>query len=345
MENPFVSIIVPVYKTPEAYLRTCVESLISQTENAVQIILVDDGSPDKCPQICDEYAGKDGRILVIHQKNAGVSAARNTGIGAAAARYIIFVDADDWTSPSMCSDALEAARTYSPDVVLWDYVREYKNRSVEVRYFSGTSRVFGGAETEKLHELVLELTSGVGAVWCKMYRTAYLKENGFLFDTDLPRGQDIEFSLRAFSKITKAVYINKYDYHYRYDEGTASHHFSPCYAEYIERFVCKMQKFVSAQQNGGTLRKLLNIRTVHALLAVSVHYSFHPENPAPLKRKLADFSQFAAHPVFDSAVRNVRYADFSAARRIPLFFLKHHVPAGIYLIAKARQFQFRLNNR
>ncbi len=96
--NPLISIIVPVYKV-EKYLERCVESLLAQTYENIEIILVDDGSPDSCPAICDVYAEKDVRIRVIHQKNAGLSGARNAGIDIAEGEYLAFVDSDDYIAP------------------------------------------------------------------------------------------------------------------------------------------------------------------------------------------------------------------------------------------------------
>ena len=95
-----VSIIVPIYKV-EQYLPKCIESLIVQTYHDIEVILVDDGSPDGCPQICEDYAKKDERIVVLHQHNQGVSAARNAGLKSAKGEFIGFVDPDDWVSPDM----------------------------------------------------------------------------------------------------------------------------------------------------------------------------------------------------------------------------------------------------
>ena len=90
-----VSIIVPIYKT-EKYLNKCIDSIVNQTYKDLEIILVDDGSPDRCPQMCDAWEKKDNRVRVIHQHNVGVSAARNSGIQAAQGVFITFVDSDDW---------------------------------------------------------------------------------------------------------------------------------------------------------------------------------------------------------------------------------------------------------
>lgn len=100
MKGPLISIIIPVYRT-EKYLRKCVESVLAQTYTNLEIILVDDGSPDNCGKICDEYAAKDKRIRVIHQPNQGLSAARNAGLDIAKGEYIGFVDSDDYIEPDM----------------------------------------------------------------------------------------------------------------------------------------------------------------------------------------------------------------------------------------------------
>ena len=97
-----VSIVVPVYNVPVNYLRTCVESLMAQTLREIEIILVDDGSTDDSGKICDEYAGRDERIRVIHKENGGLSAARNTGVRAALGKWVMLVDGYDWIEPETC---------------------------------------------------------------------------------------------------------------------------------------------------------------------------------------------------------------------------------------------------
>ena len=100
-----ISIIVPVYKV-EKYLDKCVRSIVEQTYKNLEIILVDDGSPDNCPAMCDEWARKDSRIAVIHKENGGVSSARNAGLAACTGDYVGFVDSDDWIDSGMCEEAM-----------------------------------------------------------------------------------------------------------------------------------------------------------------------------------------------------------------------------------------------
>ena len=100
MQQPLISVIVPVYKV-EQYLAACVDSILAQTYPHIEVILVDDGSPDACPQLCDDYAAKDARVKVIHQQNGGLAAARNAGLERATGALIGFVDSDDTIHPEM----------------------------------------------------------------------------------------------------------------------------------------------------------------------------------------------------------------------------------------------------
>ena len=122
--TPYFSVIVPVYKV-EPYLRPCVDSILAQTFAGFELILVDDGSPDGCPAICDEYAKKDPRVRVVHQPNAGLARARKTGLLRAAADYICFVDSDDWVLPHWLETVKSLAEDNGrPDIVLFDHVRD-----------------------------------------------------------------------------------------------------------------------------------------------------------------------------------------------------------------------------
>lgn len=119
-----ISVIVPVYKIEE-YLRQCLESLSAQTLDDMEIIIVDDGSPDGCPEICDEYAAKDARMKVVHKQNGGLLSARKAGFAASKGDYIGFVDGDDWVEPDTFLNMYKAVCEHSPDMVLSDFLCDY----------------------------------------------------------------------------------------------------------------------------------------------------------------------------------------------------------------------------
>ena len=151
-----VSIIVPVYNV-EKYLPRCVASLRAQTLADIEIILVDDGSPDGCPQMCDRFAAEDARIRVVHKANGGVSDARNAGIAAARGKYLAFVDSDDFAEPEMFGTMLETAVSHDCDVVMCDCMKDFPDKSTLF-----TQNIAEGfydrakLETESLPKLIMQ---------------------------------------------------------------------------------------------------------------------------------------------------------------------------------------------
>ena len=131
MHYPLISVIVPVYKT-EKYLNKCIESIVNQTYENLEIILVDDGSPDNCPSICDSWAEKDKRIKVIHKENAGVSAARNSALEIFSGKYVSFVDSDDWIDNDCIEYLYNSVVSTGADVVCACIYYEYLNKKGKV---------------------------------------------------------------------------------------------------------------------------------------------------------------------------------------------------------------------
>ena len=145
---PELSIIVPVYKV-ELYLSKCIDSILAQTFTDFELILIDDGSPDRCGEICDEYAARDSRIIVIHQENQGVSAARNAGLDIAAGEFIGFVDSDDWIEPEMYTAMLNEKQAHDVDVVFCKYTKcsekglAIETLKTEKTFFQNTEDLLG----------------------------------------------------------------------------------------------------------------------------------------------------------------------------------------------------------
>ena len=147
MSTPLVSVIVPIYKV-EAYLPRCVDSLLAQTLTNIEILLVDDESPDNCPQLCDEYAKKDPRVRVIHKKNGGLSDARNAGIEAATGEYLLFVDSDDFVAETLTEELLTAVREHHADAAFGLVLDCYEGSSLTKPPLS-PCRVYSKDETLK----------------------------------------------------------------------------------------------------------------------------------------------------------------------------------------------------
>lgn len=209
---PKVSIIVPVYKT-EQYIHRCVDSILSQTFSDIEVILVDDGSPDRCPEICDEYKSKDSRIQVIHQKNGGVSSARNAGLKICSGEYLLFIDSDDYISSDMIENLyLAIAKNY--DIAISGYTEIAQTGIIKVYDYKGC---------KSKEDFLLHCIQNTGGVVCsKLYKTSIIKENNILFNEKLIQSEDLIFALSVFLKADTFIAIDKADYFYdRRDESTA----------------------------------------------------------------------------------------------------------------------------
>lgn len=166
MKNILVSIIVPVYKV-EPYLYRCLDSIVNQTYTNLEIILVDDGSPDKCPCICDEYAAKDNRITVVHKKNGGLSDARNAGLDICKGEYISFVDSDDWISEKYIDTLLNLATRENADIAIVNH-KHVTNFSVIENKKESSIKCF--SKEQALFRLIAEQHQPFVVSWGKLYR-------------------------------------------------------------------------------------------------------------------------------------------------------------------------------
>lgn len=204
---PLVSIIVPVFKVEE-YLDRCIKSLYLQTYCNLEIILVDDGSPDNCPQICDEWNKRDKRIKVIHKPNGGLSDARNIGLENATGDYIGFVDSDDYISNDFYETMLNVALENNSDIVECSVVKFYENGKRE--YYEDDSRVSNHPTIEALSGLINE--DGFHQyVWNKLYKAETIK--GIAFEVG-KLNEDEFWTYQVFGNANIVSKINKTMYFY-----------------------------------------------------------------------------------------------------------------------------------
>lgn len=213
--NPTISVIVPVYKV-ERFLPQCVDSILAQTLSDIEVILVDDGSPDRCPAICDEYALKDRRVQVIHQKNGGLSAARNAGIERANGEYLCFIDSDDWISPEYCKRLLDAAISTGADMAACRTVRFSKMQDISFHgvAWQGKIETMGFADF-LWRQMNRQVEVGV---WNRLYHRSIFKTLRFMPGR---LHEDIVFAGDLLSlKACRAAYLDLPLYFYRQREDS-----------------------------------------------------------------------------------------------------------------------------
>ncbi|WP_410984906.1 glycosyltransferase [Bacillus cereus] len=224
--KPKVSIIIPVYNV-ENLLGRCLNSLMSQTLEDIEIIMINDGSTDRSAEILNEYAKKDKRIIVIEKENGGVSSARNKGIQIASGEYIGFVDPDDWIDVEMYDTMYKEAVQSGADIVMCTYIREFGSHSKEKKFNLPQKVCYKGEEIKEnvMRRLIgpineemgnPEFLDAWGTVWSKLYRSAVIKENAIQF-VDLSyigTNEDSLFNIQAFYYIDNFVFLNEPFYHY-----------------------------------------------------------------------------------------------------------------------------------
>lgn len=238
MNRVIVSVVIPVYKV-EAYIERCVKSVLNQSMKDLEVILVDDGSPDHCPEICDEYANQDDRVKVIHKTNGGLASARNSGMKIASGKYLFFLDSDDWLEADGLEILYKKAEEYQVDFVRYRAIRTgwpglnenapcyvEKVRELEEGYYDKDKIL------EKVYPRLLatsQLTMGaiVGA-WGSLYSLDFLNKNHLRFYEEVKFSEDLIFSANVVRAASSFYFINQPGiYHYYYNPNSISKSFRP----------------------------------------------------------------------------------------------------------------------
>lgn len=340
--NPLVSIIVPIYKVPEKFLRNCIKSLIDQTLKEIEIILVDDGSPDNCGQICDEYSNNNTKIKVIHKKNGGLAAARNTGFQAAKGEYVTFVDGDDWLDIETCEIAYEAAKKNDITVVLWGTSKEYEHKSVPYTYNIIDNKIYVGDEYKELQLKLLDFKSNIATAYAKLFRRSYLVENNILHNAALRQGAEgLEFNLRVFNKLNNAQFINRSMYHYIFNENSisASHNEKNHY--YVIECFKTIKEFIMSSDNRDMLLQYFYNRLLYVVNTTAISGYFSPDNTESYKEKKKKFKQYLMQELVQEALEKANRDGLSISRKLVLILIKYKVFWGVSIIAWLRRKQLK----
>lgn len=233
MRQPKVSVIIPIYNTGK-YLPECVESVRNQTLRDIEIILVDDESPDNAPQLCDKYVRLDERIKVVHKKNGGLGYARNSGLDVATGEYVSFIDSDDFISSNMMQTLYEAAKQYDADDVRSGTIF-YNNGKRTIRRDVDQTKVYKGCENIK--SFVFDLLGPppeepkdvkyMMSVCLALHKRRVIEENHIRFTSERQTlSEDLIFDLDLFPKMNCIVCIPDCFYHYRMTPNSLTHTFS-----------------------------------------------------------------------------------------------------------------------
>lgn len=208
--QPKISIIIPVYNV-EKYIRECLDSILCQTFSDFEVLLIDDGSPDKSGDICDEYATKDPRFKVFHKPNGGVSSARNLGLENAQGEWVLFVDADDVIYNDCLEKCYNIATEDNLDLLQFKFDREINKRNPQNNI---TSEVLSSAD-------FLNIRHNVCAA-CSFIKTSIIRDNSIRFNTNIKLAEDQLFILHAIKNSNRTKITNDVLYYYRPNEQSAT---------------------------------------------------------------------------------------------------------------------------
>lgn len=281
MNRPEISIIIPVFNV-EKYLAQCIDSVVNQTFRNLEVILVDDGSSDNSPYICEEYAKRDSRIKVIHQENKGASIARNVGIKESTGKFLMFLDSDDWLDLNTCVVTYDTAIKNSADVVLWPYIRAFDGKYRKKNIFNESIIIFDELKVKSIlqrrmvgllsDELAMpENADALVPVCMKLYKTDIVKHNMIEF-VDIKKigtSEDAIFNLQVFEYVRKAVYINRHFYYYRRDnQSSVTTQNKPQLYEQWNYLFDLIERYIQEKRLGLDYIKSLNNRIALSIIGL-----------------------------------------------------------------------------
>ena len=321
--NEKLSVIIPVYKV-EPYLRQCLDSVVNQTYKNLEIILIDDGSPDNCGAICDEYAEKDKRIVVIHKKNGGLCAARNDGIERATGDWLTFVDSDDWCELDYYEQLFAAMGDANVDIFnAGGYYRDDGDTRRAAHVFSDRQIYTSEEDMVSLMAKVLwGSCSKIGAprpisgVWDKLFRTEFVRSNGLRYKTSHHGSEDVWFDYIAFDKAKGFGCCSYIGYHYRRVASSITSRYDPNKPADTYNFVKDVYEYTQGHSHYELLSEAMEKRCyIDIGLAMNCCY-IHPDNPQPHREVARQFKQMKQWEYFHKTIYSNDNRGLSREKRI-----------------------------
>ena len=310
---PTVSVIVPVYKA-EDYLDRCIDSILCQSFSDFELILVDDGSPDKCGEICDSRSEKDTRIKVIHQQNMGVSAARNTGLDNATGEVVFFCDSDDMITQGILEKLYLAIQNgYDMTTGYFEYIESTKNRNLV-----NTRRYINTVELEVKSRFANEFDKSwqnVNYMSCdgKLYRRSIIEENSIRFNNSLVVFEDFDFVLTYLNAISSFMVIDSYVYSVFSEKNDAPHSLNRSRLDYVDDYIKGDDKLKVFLQKHGIEYSEQYWRTIKANLQIAYDalWSIPTNTKQEKKEKLKRISEVLKKPQIQHMIE---YQEFKYSR-------------------------------
>lgn len=341
--NQKVNVIVPVYNA-EKYLKKCINCLVNQSYDNLKIILINDGSTDNSGEICDKYSKIYNNLFVIHQKNRGLSGARNSGLSETDGDYVTFLDPDDWIDSNYIKECMEEAEKHNfPDLIFTPYCREYGSKSIENRLFKKRKNIFFNRD-DFLNNFYLNLfgrdsnnlnnpaiLDDFSPVWSKFYKRRLLNNVTFV-DTKKIGTEDLWFNINVLYKAQSALYVENAFYHYNKQNNNS---LTKSYKEYLEPGWKELFKlirlFITKNDLGPSYIERLNVRQGFAI--VTLLREIVSSNTLNLNQKIEKAKKLLNDEFYMRYLRKYHYKKLSLKWKIFVYLcLEERVYSLVFLI-------------
>ena len=346
-----VTVVIPVYNT-EKYLEQCAVSVMEQTYRDIEILLVDDGSPDGSPALCDALAARDDRIRVIHKENGGAATARNLGIDEAAGEYVMFLDSDDWLDTNAIETLVALADEEETDVLRFNYVREFEGKQLVKPNTFLEEKLYTGEECRVVCRQLLGLTGKelahpesmnfLASCGFNLYRTALLRKLGVRFIPIQEIGSFVDglFNVQVFLHVERFRFIDRPFYHYRKtNEGAATVGYRK---NYMNRQLVLFEKLKQTVEAGGdwayfaeAYHNRISLSTMEICLNAM-------RDQAGFSERYREIKSVLKHESFKEAYKTLDLSPMGLKWKMYYFFIKHSLVLPTYLMTKMI---FTLKNR
>lgn len=339
-----ISVIIPIYKV-EPFLRECLNSIVNQTYRNLEIILIDDGSPDNCGHICDEYASADERIIVIHKKNGGLCAARNDGLARATGEWISFVDSDDWCEPTLYERAEKEGNRTEADIVMFSLFQNSKSDEERIHAFS---KNFTTDDPELIMQLQLSVLDkhyipftddyrwGQGFPWDKLFKRSLIENHHLCFSENVRANEDIIFNIHAFQFAKKVTFFDEALYHWRMNEGSIGHKYMPDRAEVNREIYREMMEIGHKYNLQEEYYRAVNARTVNNMLDLGHQCYFNPQREGSLLQNLYQLQKEMDQEPYATVWKEVDGKMLGKTGKV-LKYIGPMRALGLYIFTKKRQ--------
>lgn len=331
MNSIKVSVIIPVYKVPLGYLRTCLESLVAQTMHECEFIVVSDGAPEAECSICEEYAARDCRFKFFRREHAGVSATRNYGMAQALGKYISFVDSDDWIDANILKEAYDFSEEVDSDVTFWNCITVSSKKKYPVRYSMMDNFLLSEESLNAIRRNLFFAEQKKYLVFiypvCKLYKTSLVKN--FMFEENLEIGEDRIFNIHVFSKDIRVAYLNRNAYFYRQNADSITKKY--CH----DAFDIRLKYIRRAEElSEGMYHTEICNETLYKFIDCLSRDYFHKDNPLPFKENISRLKQVFYSENFRDVVKGCSFRKLNKCHKIDYLFIKFKIFPWLYIRTK-----------